>query len=442
MSGCFLVSLDSTIVATACPRIVSDLGDPDWYSWIAGGYLLGSAVIMPLAGRLIDLMNGRRVLMVATLVFLVASALCAAAKSLPVLVAWRVVQGVGGGAMMAVTLGLVGLLYAPTERGTVTALYGVVLGVSSVLGPLLGGLLTDHLSWHWVFLVNLPIGAFSLDFLRRGMPDLVPEGQGRLDMLGSALLLCASVPLLLALSGEGASHPLATVRGQMLVGGALVASVLFVAVERRVESPLFDLALLGNRVFTQATIASATASGAYIGAVLFLPLYLVKARGMSATWSGMALTPVVLGLVVGSTLVGQALRRIRRCRPVLVLGGLLALPALVVLRAQLADQPSFTFIVTAMVVIGFSFGLMMTTFPIAVQGAVERARMGTATSFMQFIRTMGQTAALCLMGSLISDGDAAALVSGMRAVFTCSIVLVGVGLVLVLPMPDPELGER
>lgn len=439
LSGCFLVSLDSTIVATASPRIVGDLGDPDWYSWIAGGYLLGSAVIMPLAGRLIDLMNGRRVLMVATFVFLVASALCAAAVSMPVLVAWRVVQGVGGGAMMAVTMGLVGLLYPPTERGMVTALYGAVLAVSSVAGPLIGGLLTDHLSWHWVFLVNLPVGVLSLLFLRSGMPDLIPEGAGRLDLVGSALMLCWSVPLLLALSGEDGLHPLATLKGQALVGTAVVALVLFVMVEKRVASPVFDLALLRNRVFTLSTLAGAAVSGAYLGAVLYLPLYLVKARGMSATWSGMALTPVILGLIAGSSLVGVLVRRFHSCRPVLVAGGVIAVPALVLMRAQLAGEPSFAVIVAIMVAIGAAFGLLTTALPIVVQSSVDRGRMGTATSFMQFIRTMGQTVALAVMGAAIFEGDAGHLVDGIRAVFGYSIGLAAVGLVLVLVMPDPEL---
>jgi EmrB/QacA subfamily drug resistance transporter len=437
--GTFLVALDSTVVATASPRIVADLSGAEWYAWIAGGYLLGSAVVMPPAGRLVDLVNGRWILIASTALFLGASAMCGAAGSMGALIAWRVVQGLGGGAMMAATSGLIGLIYAPTERGAVMGWFGTVLGGASVLGPLIGGVLTDSLSWRWVFYVNLPLGAICLYFLFRGMPDLEPEGRGGLDVWGTAFLLGWSIPLLLALSGDYGRNPFASTGGTVLMAVALAAFVVFVVIERRATSPLFDLGLLSNRVFTLGSLGFSCSGGAYLGAVLYLPLYLVQVRGVSATWSGMVITPVVLGLVLGSIAVGRITKRLRRCRPLLVVGALVGVGALAALHQSLSATTSYVLLVGLMVAVGIAFGLLLATYPIAVQNAVERARMGTASSFLQFFRFMGQTIALAVMGAQVAAVQQVSLVEGVREIFAASVVLVIVALATMGGMPDPEL---
>ena len=437
--GTFLVSLDSTVVATASPQIVRHLGGGEWYAWIAGGYLVGTAVITPLAGRLVDLYNGRWILIGSTVLFLVASALCGAATTMEGLVGWRVVQGVGGGAMMAATVGLIGLLYGPTERGSIMGWFGTVLGVASVLGPLLGGLLSDHASWRWVFYVNLPLGLAGLVFLVRGMPDLAPEGRGGMDGVGTVLLLAWSVPLLLALSGEQGRAPLATPLGRGLLALAAVALGLFVLAERRVPSPLLDLDLFRNRTFSTGSVAMACLGSAWLGAVLYLPLYLVSVRGVSATWSGMALTPVVLGLVLGSMAVGRLTRLLRRCRGLLLGGTLLAVAVLAGLYGTLGPRTPYPLLLALMVGVGVSFGVVLATWPIAVQNAVGRDRMGTASSCLQFFRFMGQALGLAFMGAAVAAVQDTALMEGLRGLFLDSVVLAGISLLVTLPVPDLEL---
>lgn len=439
LGGSFLVSLDSTIVATAAPRIVADLGGEAWYSWIAGGYLLGSAVIMPLAGRAVDLVNGRLLLMASTALFILASGLCSLAESMEALIAWRVLQGLGGGAMMAVTMGLVGLLYAPTERGPVMAAYAGVLAVASVAGPLLGGLLADHLGWRRVFDVNIPLGLVSLGFLLRGMPDLTPEGRGRLDLPGSGLLVAWSVPLLLALSGGRGEGPGGGLPDAGLLAIAAPSLALFLYVQRRTPDGLFDLGLFGNRVFTLGGLGQACAGGAYISALFYLPLCLVQVQGVSATQAGLALTPVLLGLMVGSTLAGRLTGTLRRTRPLLLAGGGLALPSLLAAGAALTEGASYPALAALMLPLGAAFGVLLTSYPIAVQNAVERARMGTATSTVQFMRTLGQSAALALTGTLMTGNTGEALISGIRDVFSLCLALAGASLAASAGMPDLRL---
>lgn len=404
-----LVSLDSTIVATALPKIVQDLAGTADYAWVATGYLLASTVMMPIAGRLTDLVSARRLLLGATGVFLVGSALCGMAGSMEALIGYRTVQGLGGGVLMAVTSGVIGLMLAPRERGRVMGQFGAVLALTSVVGPLLGGVLSDFLSWRYVFYVNLPLGGAALIFLARSMPDLRPESRGAVDWAGAALLVLWSVPLLLAFSWGGSRWDWTSAPILGLLGAAALFLALFVGAERGREDALFDLSLLGDPTFRFSSLIAWWLGGANIGAMFFLPLFLVHVLDVSATLSGMVMTPLILGVVVGALYTGRFIRRTGRFKGVLLGGNLLTLVGLAGLALRLGPAVAVGEVLAWSAAVGVGLGLVVPTYPIAVQAAVERARMGTASSFLMFARMLGATMGVALLGTVLVSALAGAL---------------------------------
>jgi len=420
-----LVTMDQTIVATALPRIAEDLHGTATYSWVATAYLLVCAVVMPAAGRLTDIVSGRLLLVGSTVLFLVGSALCGLAWGMSELVAFRALQGVGGGAILAVTAGVAGLLFGPRERGTVMGWYGLVVGLSSVLGPLLGGFFTDHLSWRYVFYVNLPLGLVALAFLAWSMPPLAAEGKGRMDWPGAVTLALWSVPLLLACSGVSP--------WLLLVTAVFLA--LFLRLESRREDPMFALSLFRDPVFRWSSLAYWLLGGANVGAVIYLPLYLVQVQHISATRSGLVLVPVVVGLVAGSMVTGRIVKKWGRYRLLLVVGGLLVVASLG-LTAHFLEELKYWQITSLMVLLGLGLGLTVPTFPIAVQNSVERSRMGTASSFLQFFRLMGGSMGVALLGLLVDNEP---LMTGLRHVFQGATAMALLAFVFSLGVPEKPM---
>ncbi|MFS8639399.1 MAG: MFS transporter, partial [Symbiobacteriaceae bacterium] len=288
----FLAALDQTIVSTALPRIIEELHGLDLYAWVATSYLLASVVGLPIFGRLTELMAGKWVFPIAAVIFLAGSALAGLSPGMEALIAFRGVQGFGGGGLFATAITTIGLLYPPRERGRIQGVFGAVFGLSSVIGPWVGGLLTDHLSWRWVFYVNMPVGAVALYFLMRHMPALAPERRSSFDVPGALAMTLWTVPLILACSWGGSTYPWGSPQVLGLFALAAVGLVLFVVVERRSAQPLFDLSLFANPTFRWAVLALLFFGGTFLGSVMFLPLYLVQVKGFSASNSGLALTPL------------------------------------------------------------------------------------------------------------------------------------------------------
>jgi EmrB/QacA subfamily drug resistance transporter len=318
MSGLMLVmllaSLDQTIVSTALPTIVGDLGGLEHISWVVTAYLLAITVVTPLYGKLGDLYGRKRILQFALVLFLIGSALCGAARGMTELIAFRAIQGLGGGGLMVSAQAAIGDVVAPRDRGRYTGLFGAVFGVSSVAGPLIGGFFTSHLSWRWIFYVNLPLGVLALAVLAVTLPGGRERVEHAIDYAGTLLLAVGLSAIVLVTTLGGTSYDWDS--GFILALGAvaILALVTFVAVERRAAEPILPPSLFANRVFTVTSAVGLVVGFALFGALTYLPLFQQIVRGASPTESGLQLTPVMGGVLIASIVSGQVISRTGRYR--------------------------------------------------------------------------------------------------------------------------------
>ncbi len=400
--GIFLAALDQTIVATALPRIVQDLGGVDKYAWVATSYLLASTVGVPIFGRLADLVRAKVLLFWAVLIFLAGSALSGLSPSMDALIGFRGLQGIGGGALFAVAVTTIGLLIPPRERGRIQGAFGAVFGIASIVGPWLGGLLTDHLSWRWVFYINMPVGLVALWFIARYMPAAAPPSRHRFDYWGATALVLWTVPLLLALSWGGTTYPWTSPTELGLFALVALGLVLFVWVETHVREPLFDLTLFGNPIFRWSSVALFFFGAAFLSAMFFLPLYLIQVKGISATSSGLTLMPLTLGAVLGSLAGGQLASRFGRYKPWMLIGNLWLLANFLAMHYVIDLGTPLWLVLALMVSMGLGLGPSMPLYTLAVQNSVEPARMGTASSATQFFRQIGSTLGTALLGAILA----------------------------------------
>ncbi|HET9949512.1 MAG TPA: MDR family MFS transporter [Longimicrobiales bacterium] len=415
----FLAALDQTIVSTALPRMVQDLSGVDRYAWVATVYLLASTALALVYGKLADTYSRKSVTMGAVSLFLAGSVLCGVAGELgplPLLgdgmtqlVIFRGIQGAGGGGLFAMTFIVIADLFTPAERGKYQGYVGAVFGIASVLGPLVGGLLTDHAGglipgiegWRWVFWVNVPIGAVALWFLARRMPHLEPPGE-RVppDLVGAALLLGGLVPAILAIQLDHTAHPWTSPLTLGLFGAGALLLTGFVLRSRSSASPILELRLFENRVFRTANVATFFIGASFMSVTIFLPLFLVNVSDVSATSAGAALIPFSLGVVASATLAGQIVTRVGYRRQI-VAGTFLFLAAVVGLATMGAGVP-YARITLYMIVAGVGMGPSMPLFTLAIQNAVDVRYVGQATSASQFFRQTGATVGAALMGTVLA----------------------------------------
>ncbi|GIW29979.1 MAG: hypothetical protein KatS3mg071_0153 [Meiothermus sp.] len=400
--GLFLAALDQTIVSTALPKIIADLNGAELYAWVTTAYLLASTVSAPIFGRLTELFSRKAILLVAIAIFLLGSALAGLSQNMPELILFRGVQGIGGGALFALALTTIAVLFPPRERGRVGGLFGAIFGVSSAVGPWLGGLLTDHFSWHWVFYINMPVGAVALWFILRYMPRLSPEYRERFDYLGAALLVVWTVPLMLAFSWGGSTYPWLSAQILGLLGLSALALVLWVWSQNRVQHPLFDLSILRVRSFSLASAATFFYGPAFLGAVAFLPLYLQVVKGVSASASGVTVLPLTLGVVLGATGSGVLSGRLGRFKPLLLLGTGWLLAIFLTLHFLIKVDTPLWLAVLFFFLLGLGLGPAQSLLQIAAQNKVPPQRLGSATAFTQLMRQIGSTVGIALMGTLLA----------------------------------------
>ncbi|MDE2702536.1 MAG: MDR family MFS transporter [Chloroflexota bacterium] len=399
----FLASLDQTVVGTAIPRIVTDLGGFDRFTWITTSYIVASITFVPIVGRLSDLYGRKAFFIGGILLFLVGSVLAGASQTMNQLIAARAVQGVGGGAMMALAFTTVADLFAPRERGKYTGYVAAVYGFSSMIGPVLGGLITDNLSWHWIFYVNVPLGSAVIFLFIRFFPNVKPaKRKHRLDYPGMALLIAAVVSLLVGLSLAGVEYAWSSpqIIGTLLF--AAVTAIAFIVVEWRSADPIMPLSIYSDRIVSISLAVTFLTGFAMFGTIIFIPLFFQAVLGTSATSSGSFLTPMMLSMVLAAALSGQALSRFGGHYRIQGLIGFAIFLVGLVFTSQMTPDTSFLEAVAFITVLGFGVGITYPCFSISVQNAVPAQLLGAATSATQFFRQIGGALGLAVLGSYMT----------------------------------------
>ena len=394
-----LGALDQTIVGTALPRIVTDLKGNDLYTWAVTIYLLTSTISVPFYGKLSDFFGRKPLLLFGITVFLVGSALSGLSQTMEQLILFRGIQGIGAGSLFPISLAVIGDLFTPAERGKYQGLFGAVFGLSALVGPALGGLITDNVGWHWIFFVNLPIGLLSLAVVARVLPSIRrPHGGLNLDWLGGLVFVAGMIPLLVGLTNkQSAEWAEPQVGGLVALGLALLAVFLFI--ESRVKEPIVPLDLWRDRTYAGSLVATFFASIGFFAAVIFLPRYYQVVLGESATASGYALMPLLIGVIVSSIASGQIVARSGRYK-VLLLGAITLLGIGSFLFTNLAATTDMPMIWLWQLVLGIGIGPTLAVFTIVIQNAVPFSKLGVATSNLTFFRQIGGTVGLSIAGSL------------------------------------------
>lgn len=470
MSGMFLAALDQTIVPPALPAIVMQLGGLDYLSWVVASYLFASTATIILYGKLSDMYGRKRFYILGIAIFLTGSLLSGLSQNIMQLIAFRALQGIGGGAIMSNSMAIIGDLFPPKERGKWQGFFGATFALSSVAGPLLGGFITDALSWHWIFFINLPIGMLSIIILAKNLPHIPGTGHAKIDYRGSATLITAIVLLMFALESGSHDTLLTPLAAALFASSAALFSV-FAFIERKAEAPILPPFMFRNRTFLLIiSLVFITGMGMF-GAITYLPLFLQAVLGASATNSGLVLTPMVMSIVASSMVSGRLISRTGRYRS-LTIGGMIMAFAGMFTLSFISAQSTYVHIIGGLIMVGIGLGITFPIFTLAIQGAFDRSMLGVATSSMQFFRSIGGLFGVTAFGTVlltvlsfslagtslsITPEDLVkdpahlsvpaqeagvikeALANGLRAVFLISTALAGIAVVLALLLRNVSL---
>ena len=402
MLGMFLAALDQTIVSTALPTIVGDLHGASHLTWVVTAYLLSSTVSTPLWGKLGD-QYGRKVFFQASIViFLIGSALSGLSHSMLELIVFRALQGLGGGGLMVGAQTIVGDVVSPRERGRYMGLFMAMFGVTTVIGPLIGGLFVEYLSWRWIFYINVPVGAIALVVTAVALPGALSRVHRVIDYLGTILLALSATALVLFTSLGGTSYPWGSPLVVGLGVGGVVLAGLFLLAERRAAEPVIPLKLFGNRVFSSASAIGFVVGFTMFGALTFLPLFLQIVKGVSPTESGVRLFPMMFGLLLASIGSGQLVSRWGRYKVFPVVGAALMTVGLYLMSLVGVTTGAWT-MSAFMFVFGVGLGLVMQVLVVAVQNAVPYEELGTATSGVTFFRMVGGSFGTAVFGAIFAN---------------------------------------
>jgi len=409
MLGLFLGALDQTIVGPALPTIVTQLSGNDYYVWAVTIYLLTSTISVPFWGKSSDIYGRKPIFMLGIVIFLIGSALSGLSQNMGMLILFRGIQGIGAGSLFPVALAVIGDLFTPQERGRYQGLFGAVFGVAFVVGPLVGGFLTENISWHWIFYVNIPIGIVSLVVIQRLLPTVKnARATKNFDILGGAIFTVAITLILLGLTNKGlvdsATNQLndwtAPAVGGLILAG-LVGLVLFVLAEARAKEPIIPLGLFRIRTYTSSMIATFFAAFAFFGAVVFLPRWFQFVHGFSPTYSGLAVLPLMVGLIFSSVLSGFYVSRTGKYKW-LTVGAIVLMGISTLLMTQLTATTPLPIVWFWMFLAGLGVGPTFAVFTIIVQNAVPFHELGVATSNLTFVRPIGGSVSLAFVGTIFA----------------------------------------
>jgi EmrB/QacA subfamily drug resistance transporter len=397
-----LASLDQNIVSTALPRIVSDLGGLAHLSWVVTAFMVTSTVSTPLYGKLSDMYGRKPLFFTAIIIFLLGSIVCGLAQTMFQLILFRAIQGLGAGGLITLAQTTVGDLIVPRERGKYQGLFGAVFATCSVAGPLLGGIITDALSWRWIFYVNLPVGAAALFLIAIGLRTKRNQVRHRIDYTGAAFLTCGTVSLLLFLSWGGSVYPWLS---PIILALAAVASLfygLLIRQERRAQEPILPPHLFTNRVFVVAVNVIGLNAMALFGSLVFLPLFFQVVLGASPSRAGLMLAPMMGGVIVASVTGGRLVSAFGRYKIFPVIGLMVGTCSFLTLAWCAFTGKPTALIETALVGLGCGLGLVMPNLTVAIQNSVERTDMGAATSVSSFIRSLGGALGVAVAGAVVA----------------------------------------
>jgi EmrB/QacA subfamily drug resistance transporter len=400
--GMLLSALDGTIVGTAMPTIIADLGGLAHYSWVFTAYLLASTVTVPIYGKLSDI-YGRRIFFVGGMVlFLIGSALSGLSRDMTQLIVFRGIQGIGAGALMPIAMAIIGDLFPPAQRAKWQGALTAIFGLATIVGPTLGGLITDNWGWPWVFYVNMPLGVVAILTTLLAMPGQSKRRAHTIDYAGTATMVAGTVPLLLAFSFAGSEYAWGSAQIIGLLIVAVVMLSIFSFIETRASEPIISPALFKNRVFTVSMIATFLTSVGMYGAISYLPLFVQGVMGNSATNAGAVLTPMMIGFIISSIIGGQILGHTGHYKA-LALGGFIVGAFGMFLFSRMGVATTNGTLVRNMLVTGLGIGISMSLFTIVVQNAFPARQLGEVTAGLTFFRSIGGTIGVALLGSVMTN---------------------------------------
>lgn len=409
MIGMFFSSLEQTVVGTAMPTIVAELNGFSIFAWVTTAYMIASTTVVPIVGKLSDLYGRRKLYLLGTIIFLIGSGLCATAESMEQLVLYRGLQGIGGGMIMPLSQTIIGDIFSAEQRAKWQGVFGALFGLSSVFGPFLGGLIVDYVSWHWIFLINLPFGLLSAILIFVGMKhEPIKKGKVNIDFLGIFTLIPAVVLLLIGLTFAGDKFAWNSGTTFAIFGGFLALLVVFFFVEKKAVDPVLDLSLFKNRVFAVSNALGFLLGLGMFGAIMFVPMYMQGILGVSPTQAGSTMTPMMIALIVSSVVGGRLLLKIR-FRTLLTVGMAIAAVGFY-LMSTMGLESSQIQAYSYMVVLGLGMGLVMPTITIAIQNEFPTSQLGQVTAAATFFRSIGGTIGITVLNSVMNQ----TLVSNMK----------------------------
>ncbi len=416
LMGLLLGALDMTIVGTAMPTIIRRLGGLEHYTWVATAYMLFSTTSIPIFGKLADIYGRKVFFILGIAIFLLGSVLCGFSRSMTQLIVFRALQGIGGGVMMSNSFALIGDIFPPAERGKYQGLMGAAFGLASIIGPALGGFITDNLNWRWVFYVNLPLGVIALAFIVSYLPNRKTENiDSAIDYRGVATLILSIFPMLLAFSLAGRDYAWGSVQiiGLLVMSAVMLAT--FIMVESRAGDPVIPLSLFKSSIFDISVTARLLANAGMFGSIIFMPLFVQRVIGSSATNSGMITTPMMLSMVFASIISGQFISRTGKYRIFAIAGfGVMAFGMFLASRMSVSTTNAEA--IRNMIVIGFGLGLTNPIFVMVVQNAFSHQQLGVVTSAVQFFGNVGSTIGMAVMGSIMNNRFTGEMAKSIHAI--------------------------